>query len=77
MSRLSRTPMTANGVEIVAGLRVWTNDMRKATVQSLDSAFQELNDEIWFDVVEDGKQHRTLCSETRCTTRHPGTGAKA
>jgi hypothetical protein len=66
---------TANGVPITEGLAVWTSDLERATVVTLDGSFEE-GGETWF-YVSTAVSSRSLASESRVTTRHPFTGEKA
>jgi hypothetical protein len=73
---------TADGVEIVNGLRVWTNNVRRATVD-LEYGTPWKEREWWFYVHEerddDGSPgyRGVIMSETRVSTRHPSTGERA
>lgn len=67
------THYTTNHVEIVDGLRVWTNDVERGTVD-LSRSWVE-NGKLWFDV--DTGRGKVLQSEDRVATRHPFTGERA
>lgn len=60
--------LTANGVEITDGLKVWDYNLEHGVVDltSLDS-------DGWFYVTEDNGA-RFLMNSERVTTRHPYTG---
>jgi hypothetical protein len=79
--------MTADGIEIMDGLRVWTNNLELATVTINDrfkpwrEVFQNPEDsrfgqvEWWFYVTLDSGGNQIM-SESRVSTRHPD-GRKA
>lgn len=74
---------TTDGVPITQGLRVWTNNVRRAVVDlDYGTPWQE-NGEWWFYVHEErgddgGVPYRgVLQSESRVATRHPFTREKA
>lgn len=69
-------PRTADGWPIKHGLRVWTNDMRRATVDLDGDIYMEIDGTPWFDVTEGGGPRKTM-SPDRVATRHPSTGAFA
>lgn len=58
---------TANGIEIVVGLRVWTNDLKLGTVV-------KINPDGWHDVESDEPGYGGGFNGERLTTRHPFTG---
>lgn len=63
------TDYTANGARIVAGLRVFTNNLDAATVLAL-------NEDGWHDVRVDGiAGYPARFNGERLTTRNPFTGA--
>lgn len=63
---------TANGVEIVEGLRVWDNNLRRVVVGKADRY-----DIGWYDMltVEGGRS--SMMNGDRMTTVHPSTGERA
>jgi hypothetical protein len=60
------TDYTANGVEIVVGLKVWNNNLERCEVA-------ELSADGWHKVVYPNGQDDNFNAE-RMTTRHPFTG---
>lgn len=57
---------TADGVTIVVGLRVFTNDLKLGTVTSLEG-------DGWHEVTTDEPGHSGRFNGERLTTRHPYT----
>jgi hypothetical protein len=72
--------LTADGVEIIEGLRVWTNDLTTGVID-LTEAEYELNHNtgeytLWFRVKLDAASNDrgVLQSEDRVATKNPFTG---
>lgn len=71
----------ASGEAPTEGLRVWTNDLRRATITELDA--RNLAEpcgwycKAWHSVREDGAQHTTIMNCERLSTFHPATGERA
>lgn len=82
MSATTGRYLTADGVLVTLGQRVWTNDLRAGTVVAL-AVHDEMNMNIdspqygdvtvWHHVLEDGKEVAALCDGSRIATRHPFT----
>lgn len=75
--------LTADRIEIVDGLRVWTNDLDAGRI-SLDEADYEWNGSenryvLWFSVIRDNRpdDRGVLQSDDRVATRHPFTRESA
>lgn len=79
---LARTWKTADGVKIVDGLRVWTNDLDTGRITLEDVSFEQ-NDNtgeifMWFRVIRDNKLERgVLQSNDRVAVRNPFDGKTA
>jgi hypothetical protein len=72
---------TADGVLIVEGLRVMTNNFEVGTVVLEPKPHSERNEnnghvEWWFYVRLDSRAQLQLMSESRVTTRRPSTGER-
>ncbi|MFA5709320.1 hypothetical protein [Mycolicibacterium sp.] len=71
--------LTADRVEIVDGLRVWTNDLETGTISLADAEYEWNGSErryvLWFKVIRDDRpgERGVLQSDDRVATRHPFT----
>lgn len=63
---------TADGVQITLGLRVWTNDLDRATVVA-----PPRYGDGWWEVLTDGRERPDILDGSRMGTRHPSTREKA
>ena len=73
---------TADGVKIVDGLRVWTNDLDAGRINMEDVSFEQNENTgeifMWFRVIRDNRLERgILQSNDRVAVRNPFTGKKA
>lgn len=66
------TYYTADHVEIVEGMTVWSNDLRRVIVSTPDKY-----DPGWFDTRTPDGGRGPLLNGDRMATRHPGSGELA
>lgn len=75
--------LTADGVVIRDGLRVWTNDLELGHVDLAGADYEWNSSEkryvLWFRVIRDDQpaERGVLQSDDRVTTHHPRTGKAA
>ena len=75
--------LTADGVVITEGLRVWTNNLEAGVISLADADFEWHGPEeryvLWFRVVRDDMPNDRghLQSDDRVATRHPFSGKAA
>ena len=75
--------LTADGVEITEGLRVWTNNLEAGVISLENADFEWHGPEqryvLWFRVIRDDMPNDRghLQSDDRVATRHPFTGKAA
>ena len=80
---LARDWKTADGVKIVDGLRVWTNDLESGRISMEDGVRFEQNENtgaisMWFRVIRDNRMERgVLQSNDRVAVRNPFDGKTA
>ena len=79
---LAMTWKTADGVRIVDGLRVWTNDLESGRISLEDVDFETNQNNglvsMWFRVIRDNRMERgVLQSHDRVAVCNPFTGKKA
>ena len=79
---LARDWKTADGVKIVDGLRVWTNDLETGRINMEDVSFEQNENTgeifMWFRVIRDYRMERgVLQSNDRVAVRNPFDGKTA